>query len=770
LLKIFFPTLISLIGNFKKKSMKTKKILYNGLLLQYNQSIGKLNRLIEKGLNIRKQDILKRRIKKIYDKLISFIGSFKKTIALGATIGGMFVNTQLSAQSFLPAVVNPYSISINQDELGYKSRCSFADLDGDGDLDLMVGDSYFDFRYFKNNGTATSPNFEAPILNPFSLVGVYDFTDLTYLNFSFADIDGDGDFDIMAGNSYGKFYYYENTGGINSPNFSLPSENVFSLNSPYNYSSATFADLDADGDLDMISGSGYSGFQYFKNDGISTNPIFASSVNNPFGLMLPNVPYNSCPSLGDLDGDGDFDMISAFDYGTYFAYYENIGTSLIPQFAESLINPFSIEEPADYLAGASSTLVDLDGDGDLDLVSGSIYGNIYYFENANCNPISTTVIAENGILTVDETLSATYQWLDCENGNSTVLGETDQVFNVSVAGSYAVEIDLGSGCKDTSQCYIVTACELLDEPVNTNVTVDGATFTAEQADAAYQWRDCSDNTDIEGETEQSFTPTESGSYQVSIDVEGCLGFSECIDISICEGGSFSTTINSTLDSLTAEQTDALYQWIDCSTLLAITGDTNQTFVPTITGDYAVEITLGTCVDTSVCVPFYVCDGSTVDAEIVQEGDLLSIVVPDLIEYSAFQWLDCDSLNLPIANQILFEYSPMESGSFAVIVNFNGCTATTECYDFTFVGIEENLLSNKIQVYPNPMQDKLNLILDKPLNNAIIEVKSITGQVVFEQKNTNGSNFLIDITNQVGGLYFLQISESGYTTRTKFIKE
>jgi Secretion system C-terminal sorting domain/FG-GAP-like repeat len=769
LLKIFFPTLISLIGNFKKKSMKTKKILYNGLLLQYNQSIGKLNRLIEKGLNIRKQDILKRRIKKIYFKLISFIGSFKKTIALGATIGGMFVSTQLNAQSFLPTVEDPFSINA-EDDSRY-TTCSFADLDNDGDLDMMVGDKYFNFIFYKNDGSATDPIFATPIINPYSLVGTYDSNPLYRLNFSFADIDGDGDFDIMAGSSIGKFYYYENIGGSTNPNFTAPLENSFSLNSLYGYSSASFSDLDGDGDLDMMSGTGNSGFMYYKNSGTNTSPTFDEGVNNAYSLITPSTYFNnSCPSFGDLDGDGDFDLISAFNYPNYFVYYKNNGSNTAPEFAGLQENPYSIGEGVEYIGSPSSTFVDLDGDGDLDIMSGSYYGNIFYSENANCNPISTTVIAENGILTVDETLSATYQWLDCENGNSTVLGETDQVFNVSVAGSYAVEIDLGSGCKDTSQCYIVTACELLDEPVNTNVTVDGATFTAEQADAAYQWRDCSDNTDIEGETEQSFTPTESGSYQVSIDVEGCLGFSECIDISICEGGSFSTTINSTLDSLTAEQTDALYQWIDCSTLLAITGDTNQTFVPTITGDYAVEITLGTCVDTSVCVPFYVCDGSTVDAEIVQEGDLLSIVVPDLIEYSAFQWLDCDSLNLPIANQILFEYSPMESGSFAVIVNFNGCTATTECYDFTFVGIEENLLSNKIQVYPNPMQDKLNLILDKPLNNAIIEVKSITGQVVFEQKNTNGSNFLIDITNQVGGLYFLQISESGYTTRTKFIKE
>lgn len=53
-------------------------------------------------------------------------------------------------------------------------------------------------------------------------------------------------------------------------------------------------------------------------------------------------------------------------------------------------------------------------------------------------------------------------------------------------------------------------------------------------------------------------------------------------------------------NLTASQSNMNYQWIDCATNLPIAGETNQTFTPTVTGEYAVILSLGTCSDTSEC--------------------------------------------------------------------------------------------------------------------------------------------------------------------------
>jgi PKD repeat protein len=62
-----------------------------------------------------------------------------------------------------------------------------------------------------------------------------------------------------------------------------------------------------------------------------------------------------------------------------------------------------------------------------------------------------------------------------------------------------------------------------------------------------------------------------------------------------------TSIIHTGSSLTANATSATYQWLNCSTgYSVITGQTDQTFTPIVSGYYAVEITESICVDTSTC--------------------------------------------------------------------------------------------------------------------------------------------------------------------------
>jgi hypothetical protein len=67
-------------------------------------------------------------------------------------------------------------------------------------------------------------------------------------------------------------------------------------------------------------------------------------------------------------------------------------------------------------------------------------------------------------------------------------------------------------------------------------------------------------------------------------------YSTMMDLSVSLAG---TTI-------TANATGVSYAWIDCGTNQEIAGETGQTYTPSVTGQYAVVITNGTCVDTSEC--------------------------------------------------------------------------------------------------------------------------------------------------------------------------
>ena len=194
---------------------------------------------------------------------------------------------------------NPFGLT----DIGqYASRPTLVDIDGDDDLDAFVGERYGNTLFFRNTGTASSPFFDAPSTNPFGLTDIGSFASPT-----FADIDGDGDLDAFVGELYGKTLFYRNTGTASRPIFAAPSTNPFGLTDVGSRSSPTFADIDGDGDLDaFVGGSEYYGNTlFYLNTGTASSPVFAVASTNPFGLT--DVDSWSSPTLVDIDGDGDLD-------------------------------------------------------------------------------------------------------------------------------------------------------------------------------------------------------------------------------------------------------------------------------------------------------------------------------------------------------------------------------------------------------------------------------------------------------------------------------
>ena len=62
-----------------------------------------------------------------------------------------------------------------------------------------------------------------------------------------------------------------------------------------------------------------------------------------------------------------------------------------------------------------------------------------------------------------------------------------------------------------------------------------------------------------------------------------------------------TNVSENAGILTAAQSGAIYQWIDCSNNTPVSGATSSTFVPTAIGDYAVDITINSCTQRSACI-------------------------------------------------------------------------------------------------------------------------------------------------------------------------
>lgn len=284
----------------------------------------------------------------------------------------------MTKPKFLSPLTNPLGLT----NVGGFAAPSFADLDLDGDLDAMVGNSDGKLLYYENTGNATNPCFECPEINPFGLTCVGG-----YVTPTLADLDSDGDLDLVVGNYDGDTVYYENVGNAIVPSFAEPVINPFGLSNIGYGSNPSFADLDGDGDLDVIVGNGDGNIYYFENIGNAIEPVFAFSVENAFGLI--NVCGLATPTFADLDGDGDLDaIIGNVDGNTY--YFENIGNAIEPIFTFPVENAFGLTNVGFF---AKPAFADLNSDGDLDAIIGNFDGDLIYFENQPASPRSRNCVA-----------------------------------------------------------------------------------------------------------------------------------------------------------------------------------------------------------------------------------------------------------------------------------------------------------------------------------------------------------------------------------------
>jgi uncharacterized protein (DUF2141 family) len=178
-------------------------------------------------------------------------------------------------------------------------------------MDVVIGDHPGHLHAFENAGGVFTELTGGA--NPF------DGLDLgTGVLPSFADLDGDGDMDVVVGDLNGGLRTLENDGGTFVE--LLGTDNPFNGVDVGYYAAPSFADLDGDGDLDAIIGDFIGHLNTFENDGGAFTQL--TGTDNPFhDLVLGN---ETAPSFVDLDGDGDLDLVVGIYFGNSRTF-ENVG-------------------------------------------------------------------------------------------------------------------------------------------------------------------------------------------------------------------------------------------------------------------------------------------------------------------------------------------------------------------------------------------------------------------------------------------------------------
>ena len=257
---------------------------------------------------------------------------------------------------------------------------TFADVDDDGLIDAVVGDSDGYLNYFHNTGTAEAPQFteQTGVDNPFNGMRVTASNGDSTPHF--ADVNNDGAVDLVVGDYDGYLHYVENNGDGTFAFYNDSSgSNPFGGETVYNQCAPAHLDSNNNGRVDtgeaIVVGNDDGEFNYFqKEEDGSFTRYYSDQTDNPFYKV--DGGYRSAPAFADLDDDGDMDMAVGNDDDEPLRYFANINTDADPVFKQrtGADSPFY---GFDVGFGSQPVFVDIDGDGDMDVFSGAEDGDGY---------------------------------------------------------------------------------------------------------------------------------------------------------------------------------------------------------------------------------------------------------------------------------------------------------------------------------------------------------------------------------------------------------
>jgi Secretion system C-terminal sorting domain/FG-GAP-like repeat len=326
----------------------------------------------------------------------------------------------------------------NENTLHVGSTLEVADINGDGKLDALLGDvSLNNFNYLRNEGSisyasflqqdTTFPAYDVPLrINYFpvpydavsgaNIHSIWFYKNVSSDSFrlqlqqkdflvsdmieagegshpSFFDYNNDGLQDIILGtNGYKdlvndplyKWKLYKNSGSAGYPNFTLENGNYLNIDSlQLKEAAPASGDLDNDGDIDIIAGLIDGKLVWWENTAGNGNVpvlIYRSFVKNDTGQVF-SVGGNAMPAIADLDNDNKNDLVIGERNGN-LNYYKGFSASPLQfKYSTDSLGKIRIVAPFTTLGYTAPSFADLDTNGKPDLILGNYTAGLLWYKD-----------------------------------------------------------------------------------------------------------------------------------------------------------------------------------------------------------------------------------------------------------------------------------------------------------------------------------------------------------------------------------------------------
>ncbi len=349
--------------------------------------------------------------------------------------------------------------------------------------------------------------------------------------------------------------------------------------------------------------------------------------------------------------------------------------------------------------------------------------------NGNGTVSSNSGVSDVGVFSFGFFSGVTSQNITICSGDSLVVGSS-----VYYNSGHYMDVLTDSTLNDS---IVLTYLDVIVP--DAGVAISGFSLQSNNVNAdSFQWVDCNNNfIPLQGEISASFTPTETGSYALVVNDQGCVAISECFtylfeEHMICEGDSL--IVGNSIYHSTGIFVDIVQQPQLNDSIIVVTDLT--VFTP----------------DVSVSVFGNVLHSNNLNA-------------------GSYQWVDCNNNFAAISGETNFVFAPSVNGSYALIVSENGCTDTSECYQITILDIIDPENENNFQVFPNPFVDEISIIIPEEMiaGSYSISITDLQGAELFRKQFDESvvqMNLRFDPTL---GMYIIKFENVNFEKYLKIIK-